>query len=42
MPCYGMCYGFNSDGFGGWFCGFTWDEVRVCLRNCFGSKFGVQ
>ena len=30
MPCYGI------------FCGFTWDEVRACLRSCFGSKFGVQ
>ena len=42
VPCYGMFCGFNSDGFGGRFCGFTWDRVRACLRSCFGSKFGVQ
>ena len=30
VPCYGMFFGFNSDGFGGWFCGFTWDGVRAC------------
>ena len=42
MPCYGMFYGFSSDGFGGRFCSFTWDGVRAYLRSCFGLKFGVQ
>ena len=42
VPCYGMFCGFNSDSFGGRFCGFTWGGVRACLRSCFGSKFGVQ
>ena len=39
MPCY---VAFNSDGFGGRFCGFTWEGVGACLKSCFGSKFGVQ
>ena len=42
VQCYAMFCGFNSDGFGGQFCGFTWDWVRACLRSYFGSKFGVQ
>ena len=42
VPCYVMFYGFNSDIFCGRFCGFTWDEIRACLRSCLGSKFGVQ
>ena len=39
---YGMFCGFNLNDFSGWFCGFTWDGVRACLRSCFGSKFGVE
>ena len=42
VPCYGMFCGFNSDSFGGGFCGFTWNKARACLRSCFWSKFGVQ
>ena len=42
VPCYDMFFSFNSDDFGGLFCGFTWDRVRVCLRSYFGSKFDVQ
>ena len=42
VPCYGMFCGFNSNSFGGRFCGFTWDGVRACLRSCLGSKFDVQ
>ena len=41
VPCYDMFCGFNSDSFDDQFCGFTWNEVRACLRSCFGSKFGV-
>ena len=28
VPCYGMFCGFNSNGFGGWFYGSTWDWVE--------------
>ena len=41
VSCYDMFCAFNSDDFGGRFCGFTWDRVRACLRSCFGLKFGV-